>query len=169
MIRRMTKHLTARLTTGLAVAALAVSTALPTPAAAMDAKDRRLLTLLLGAAAVGVLINETNKKKSTPQVTRQYQYDDGYDYGYGHDRDPYGRHRDNDRWRYRTVPAECVFSLRGTHGPRDVVSSRCLSEFGMHRDLPAECGFQVDAGWGSRTVYGTRCLRENGYRIASTR
>lgn len=165
MIRRTTKHLTARLTSGLAIAALALSTALPTPAAAMDSKDRRLLTLLLGAAAVGVIINEANKKKSAPQVTRHY--DD--DYAYDDDRDPYGRHRDNDRWRYRTLPAECVFSLRGTHGPRDVVSSRCLGEFGMRRDLPAECGFQVDAGWGTRTVYGTRCLRENGYRIASTR
>ncbi|MFN6951233.1 MAG: hypothetical protein ACK4NE_01365 [Albidovulum sp.] len=157
----MFRHLTSRLTATLAAAALTLGTVLPNPAGAMDDKDRRLLTMLLGAAAVGVIINEANKnKKKVPIVVDRYDDDS---FGYSDDRD---WRRDKHRWRHRTIPAECVFSLRGARGPRDVVSGRCLSELGLRRDLPAECAFEIDAGWGSRTVYGTRCLRENGYRIA---
>ena len=159
----MFHRLTSRLTTGLAAAALALTTALPTPAAAMSDKDRQLLTLLLGAAVVGAIIHDANKEKKKP-ARPVARYDDRYRFGDSRD----WRH-DRNRWRHRTVPAECVLSLRGTRGPRDVVSARCLSEAGIRRDFPAECAFDIDAGWGSRTVYGTRCLRENGYRIAGDR
>ncbi len=73
----MFHRLTSRLTTGLAAAALALTTALPTPAAAMSDKDRQLLTLLLGAAVVGAIIHDANKekKKPAPPVAR---YDDRY-------------------------------------------------------------------------------------------
>lgn len=159
----MFRHLTSRLTATLAAAGLALGTVLPAPAAAMDDKDRRLLTLLLGAAAVGVIINEANKNKKRPAPQVAHRYDDEGNIYYGDDHD---WRRDKHRWRHRTIPAECVFVLRGARGPRDVVSARCLSELGPRRELPAECAFEVDAGWGSRKVYGTRCLRENGYRIA---
>ena len=160
----MFRRLTSRLTTGLAAAALVLTTALPTPVAAMSDKDRQLLTLLLGAAEVGAIIHDVNKKKkkSVPQASRSY-----YDHSWRGDDDDDDRDwRRDHRWRDRTVPVECVFSIRGVQGPRDVASARCLSEFGMTRDLPAECAFDIDAGWGSRKVYGTRCLRQNGYRIA---
>ena len=161
----MFRQLTSRLTATLAAAVLALGTVLPAPAAAMDDKDRRLLTLLLGAAAVGVIINEANKNKNRPAPQVAHRYDDD-SFLYGDDRD---WRRDRHRWQHRTSPAECVLSLRGSRGPRDVVSARCLTEFGLRRELPAECAFEVDAGWGSRKVYGTRCLRQNGYRIAEAR
>lgn len=156
----MIRKLASRFTTGIAAAAVAFTTIAPLPAAAMDDKDRKVLTLLLGAAALGVILNNANKdrRKQAPQVTR---HDDDYpDYGDGYWRPGH------DRRHFRTVPAQCVFTLRGTRGPRDVVSGRCLEEFGLRRELPAECAFDIDAGWGSRRVYGTRCLRENGYRVA---
>ena len=152
-----------RLTAGIVAATLVFTTALPTPAAAMSDKDRQLLTLLLGAVAVGVIVNESKKKKresQAPVVTRR----DNYRY----DRRDRGWSRD-DRWRFRSLPGECVFSVRGLRGPRDVVSANCLKEFGVRRDLPAECRFDIEAGWGRRAVYGTRCLRRNGYQIAAAR
>ena len=161
----MFRQLTSRLTATLAAAVLALGTVLPAPAAAMDDKDRRLLTLLLGAAAVGVIINEANKNKNrpAPQVAHRYA-DDIFLFADARD-----CRRARHRWKHRTIPGECVLSLRGSRGPRDVVSARCLTEFGLRRELPAECAFEVDAGWGSRKVYGTRCLRQNGYRIAEAR
>lgn len=158
-----------RLTMSLAAVALALTTALPTPAAAMSDKDRQLLTLLLGAVVVGAIVHDANKKKkkSAPQVSRNY-HDHAWRDDDDHDDDWRDWRRDH-RWRNRTVPAECVFSLRGGYGRRDVVSARCLEEYGMRRNLPGECAFNIDAGWGSRKVYGTRCLRQNGYRIAGAR
>ena len=151
-----------RITASLAAAAIVLTTAHPTPALAMSDKDRQLLTLLLGAAAVGVIINESQKKREEKKTTVSRRDDDRYERGYhSWDRDK--------RWRYRSVPAQCVFPIRGLRGQRDVVSARCLSEFGLRRSLPAECAFDIDAGWGSRKVYGTDCLRRNGYRIASVR
>ncbi|WP_413855418.1 hypothetical protein, partial [Albidovulum sp.] len=105
----MFRQLTSRLTATLAAAVLALGTVLPAPAAAMDDKDRRLLTLLLGAAAVGVIINEANKNKNRPTPQVAHRYDDD-SFLYGDDRD---WRRDRHRWQHRTIPAECVLSLRG--------------------------------------------------------
>lgn len=153
-----------RLITAFTVAALALTTAFATPAAAMSDKDRRALTLLLGAAAVGVIISESNKNKKKRQAAEVARNP-----GYGHDilRDQGSLRRDHRRG--VLIPAQCAFSVRGGQGPREVVSSRCLSEMGLNRRLPRDCAFEIDTGWGSRTVYGARCLRQNGYRIAGMR
>lgn len=158
-----------RLTASLATAALVLATALPTPAAAMSDKDRQLLTLLLGAAVVGAIIHDANKDRKKPApVSRhddRFRFDDWNDRDWN-DRDWRGGDWRGDHRRHRTVPAECVISIRGAGGRREVVSARCLSEFGIRRDLPAECAFDIEAGWDIRRVYGTRCLRQNGFRIA---
>lgn len=158
-----------RLTASLAAAALMLATALPTPAAAMSDKDRQLLTVLLGAAVVGAIIHDQNKdKKKAAKVTRRhddFRFDDWNDRDWN-DRDWHGKDWRGDRWRQRTVPAECVISVRGAGGRRDVVSARCLKDAGIGCYLPAECAFDIEAGWGLRRVYGARCLRQNGFRIA---
>ncbi|MEI2805742.1 hypothetical protein [Albidovulum sp.] len=156
-----------RLAASLAAAALMLATVLPTPAAAMSDKDRQLLTVLLGAAVVGAIIHDANKDKRKPApVTRRH---DQFRYDNWNDRDWRGQGWQGDRWGQRAIPAECVISIRGAGGRREVVSARCLKEAGLRRDLPAECAFDIDAGWGSRKVYGTRCLRQNGFRIAGNR
>ncbi len=86
-------------------------------------------------------------------------YDDRYD----DNRDHWNKkHR-------RTIPAQCSFQIRGNSGRRDVVSARCLSEFGMGRDLPRNCAFDVRTGRETRRVYGARCLQSNGFKIAGLR
>lgn len=157
-----------RLTASLAAAALALTAAFSTPAAAMSDKDRQLLTVLLGAAVVGAIIHDANKDRKKPApVTRRH--DDHFRFNDWNDRDWRGQGWRGNRWGQRTIPAGCVISIRGAGGRREVVSARCLKDAGLRRDLPAECAFDIEAGWGSRRVYGTRCLRQNGFRIAGTR
>ena len=124
-------------------------------------------------AAVGLIISESNKNKKKRQAA-EVARNPGY--GYDYRREDYGTgFRRPEEWqpghhnRRAIVPAQCVFSIRGSHGPRDVVSSRCLSEYGLDRRLPRDCAFEIDTGWGSRTVYGARCLRQNGFRISELR
>lgn len=154
-----------RLAASLATAALVLATALPTPAAAMSDKDRQLLTILLGAAVVGAIIHDANKDRKKPAPVSRH-HDDRFRFNDWNDRDWRGEDWRGDRWRQRTIPAECVVSIRGAGGRHEVVSARCLNEAGIRRGLPAECAFNIDAGWDSRRVYGTRCLRQNGFRIA---
>ncbi len=141
------------------VAATALALGVAAPASALNEREQNALALILGAVALGAIINDANKKKNRPTVSRY-----GNDY-YDDDR----RGDDRDRWHrkhQRVIPAQCSFQVRGSHGRRDVVSARCLSEFGMGRNLPRECAFDVRAGHDTRRVYGARCLMENGYRIA---
>lgn len=153
-----------RLAASLATAALLLVSALPTPAAAMSDKDRQLLTILLGAAVVGAIIHDANKDRKKPAPVSRH--DDRFRFNDWNDRDWRGGGWQGDHRRHRTIPAECVISIRGAGGRHEVVSARCLNEAGIRRGLPAECAFNIDAGWDSRRVYGTRCLRQNGFRIA---
>ena len=52
---------------------------------------------------------------------------------------------------------------------REVVSARCMREFGLSRGLPSECAFDIRTSVGRRTVYGPQCLSDYGYRVASIR
>ena len=162
-----------RLIAAVTAAALALSSVVATPAAAMSEKDRKALTLLLGAAAVGLIISESNKNKKKRQAA-EVARNPGY--GYDYRREDYGTgFRRPEEWqpghhnRRAIVPAQCVFSIRGSHGPRDVVSSRCLSEYGLDRRLPRDCAFEIDTGWGSRSLYGAHCLRQNGFAVSRLR
>ncbi|OYX42464.1 MAG: hypothetical protein B7Z02_12215 [Rhodobacterales bacterium 32-67-9] len=159
-----------RLIATVTAAALALTTAMASPVAAGD-RDKKVLTLLLGAAAVGLLINEANKnkKRGAPPVTRTddtYGYGNGYGYAYRDDDEHGKKWRERDRRRQAIIPSQCVYTLYATRGPRDVVSGRCLQDIGVARRLPQHCAFDVNTDWGRRTVYGMRCLQENGFRIA---
>lgn len=144
----MKKQMIAAVTT----IALALTSAVATPAAAQD-KGNDALKVLLGAAAIGLLISQANKNKrdDKPQVTRNPPHD------HWHGKKDY----DNKR----RIPAQCVFSVRG----HEVVSARCLQEYGIARNVPSGCAFVINTSWGQRTVYGSRCLKDRGYVLARYR
>lgn len=140
--------------------AAATAVALSGLAAPAEAKNKKndMVKLLLGAAAVGLLLNQMNQGKAqavTPLPGPQdwTSGDDGY---------PYPAVA-------RSVPAECVMDVTVNGRLREVVSSRCLREFGIASQLPAECAFDIRTNAGTRTVYGPQCLRDYGYRIEQAR
>ncbi|MCY1126529.1 hypothetical protein OU426_06660 [Frigidibacter sp. RF13] len=142
--------------------AAAAALALSGMAAPARAEDKDVLKLLLGAAAVGLLINQVNKNKNkTDRVTRNpYPYV-GDDWTYQGD--------DRNHKKARYIPSECVMDVTVGGRLREVVSARCLKEFGLARKVPAECGFDIRTSVGTRTVYGPQCLRDYGYRIEQAR
>ncbi|WP_284165130.1 hypothetical protein [Frigidibacter sp. SD6-1] len=139
--------------------AAAAAVALSGMAAPARAEDKDVLKLLLGAAAVGLLINEINKNKKTAPVARS-PYPEG---------DPWQKPDSWKRKKAHYIPSECVMDVTIGGRLREVVSARCLKEFGLARKVPAECSFDIRTSVGTRTVYGPQCLRENGYRIEQAR
>lgn len=158
-----------RLIATVTAATLAFTSALATPVFADD-RSKDALKVLLGAAAIGLVINEVNKnkrKKEQQQAAQTRRHDEWQDERWKRP-SKYG-HRN--RW----IPAECVFSIRGDDRRRghdrrsDVVSARCLNEYGINRRIPERCAFDINTRWGNRTVYGARCLRDHGFKIADGR
>ena len=136
-----------------AAAALALSGMVAPTTARADDKDA--LKLILGAAAIGLLLNQMNKNKHKTGVNRNPQPDWDNDY---------------EPTDYRgSIPGECVMDVTVNNRLREVVSQRCLREFGLAGRLPAECAFDIRTSVGNRTVYGPQCLRDSGYRIEQAR
>lgn len=140
--------------------AAAAALALSGMAAPVEAKDKDVLKLLLGAAAVGLLINQLNKAQAAPVARNPYPYPD-YDWTYRGDDRKYKRSH--------FIPSECVMDVTVGGRLREVVSARCLKEFGLAHKIPARCGFDIRTSVGTRMVYGPQCLRESGYRIEQAR
>lgn len=139
-------------------AALALSGFTAAPA---EAKSKDALKLLLGAAAVGLLLNQLSKNNAQA-VTRRpdpKRGDNDFDYD-GDYRQSVAR---------QTIPSECLMDVTVNGRLREVVSSRCAREFGLAQQLPAECAFDVRTNAGSRSVYGPQCLRDYGYRVEVAR
>lgn len=134
------------------VAALGLAVAGAAPAAAMTDKERNALTIILGAAALGLILKESGKKDShVPRRDDDWRRHDG-------------------RWNsYRTIPAQCALPVRTARGQRTVIMERCVKGFGIQRDLPRACAFNVRFGREIRRVYGVSCLQNSGYRIARYR
>ncbi len=142
-----------RLIALVAVAGLSIAGA--APASALSEREQNTLSIILGAAALGLILKEASKDKE------------------------HASRRDDDYWRkngrnwngrnHRTIPAQCSFPIRGARGARNVVSERCLSQFGIHRNLPRSCAFNVRIGRENRRVYGANCLQNSGFRIARYR
>jgi len=163
-----------RLIAAATAAALALGSLSATPATALDSGERTALTLLLGAAAVGLIVSNNNKRKN--DVNRSTVYDPYYQGNNGRfrrDDDHDNRFRrgfdDHDNRRFQTVPEHCQRSVRGNDGRRDVISARCLRDAGFRRSLPAHCAFDVRDKGRRDTVYGARCLRQEGFRIGQSR
>ncbi|MCX8509210.1 MAG: hypothetical protein ORN49_10095 [Rhodobacteraceae bacterium] len=128
-------------------------------AAPVEAKGKDAIKLLLGAAAVGLLLNQMNQgqARATPLPSPNR----------------WGNDDSEDDYRYpsatRSIPAECVMDVTVNGRLREVVSERCTREFGLARNLPEECAFDVRTNAGTRSVYGQQCLRDYGYRIEAAR
>ncbi|MGB3148114.1 MAG: hypothetical protein WBA91_10215 [Paracoccaceae bacterium] len=137
-------------------AALAMATVTAQPVLAKDQTAQDISKVLLGAAIIGLILNESkkNNRSTTTSRARAVDWDDGYS---------------KKRIRARTVPAECLMDVRINNRLREVVSSRCMREFGLSRGLPSVCAFDIRTSVGPRTVYGPKCLRDKGYRIADSR
>ncbi len=141
-----------RLVAIVAAAGLAIAGA--APAAALSEREQNALSIILGAAALGLLLKEANKddKHASRRDDDWRKHGRGWN-GYG----------------YRTIPIQCSFPIRSSQGPRNVVSQRCLNQFGIYRDLPRYCAFDVRIGRESRRVYGANCLKNAGFRITRYR
>lgn len=146
----MKRHLIA------ATAALSLAlSGLSMPAMAKEKKDD-LIKLLLGAAAVGLILNQANGGKLFAPTRNRTVYDDD-------EVPPFSRQPE------RLIPGECAFEVNVNGRLREVVSERCTREFGLSGRLPAECAFDVRTSSGTRRVYGPQCLSDYGYRVASIR
>lgn len=132
---------------------MAIAGAAPTPALA-DKDGKKVLGLILGAAAVGLLLNEMNRNRA-PAVARNPTADDWQIW-------PKSRPA-----RLATIPGECLMDVTVDGRLRQVVSGRCAREFGVADNLPGECAFDIRTSVGARQVYGPSCLRDYGYRVAS--
>ncbi len=157
-----------RLISAVTAAALALTTAFATPATAQD-RNRDALKVLLGAATLGIVINEINKdKREKEAAAARLRINDNRRGQAIHPDWRWGKDGRGTR-RHAAIPSECVFSIRGNRHHREVVSGRCMRELGAARRLPERCAFDINTRWGDRTVYGARCLQEHGYRIAGVR
>lgn len=134
---------------------------------AVEARNKKnnLIPLLLGAAALGIILNQqsgANPLNLAPAQRPSYDEDEDDD---GWDNQ---RHVSRDT-RRQLIPAECLTDVTVGGRNRQVVSARCMSEFTYARSLPEDCAFDVRSYSGVRTVYGQQCLREYGYEIERAR
>lgn len=145
MKRQMTAFVTAT--------ALALSGMVAQPAEARSKHSNDALKLILGAAAVGLLLNQMNKNSAQASTPLTGPWPNPKPLPVS----------------LPTVPGECVMDLTVNGRLREVVSARCMREFGAAARLPEECAFDIRTSAGTRSVYGPQCLRENGYRIEAAR
>lgn len=130
------KNMKRQLTAMVTAFALVFTSVVATPIKARSNEDD-LLKLLLGAAAVAIIIHELNDPKPVPHSYR-------------------GR---------KVIPDECLMDVRVNGRRMEVVSGRCVRRAGISRPLPSDCAFDIRTDHGRRTVYGQKCLRSHGWRI----
>jgi len=157
-----------RLTASLAAAAIAVSSIFAAPAPARAGEDD-VIKFILGAAALGLILNEASKHAPVARAQTAPRHGVAKPQRYAPPVHAQSRHWRQDRWQgdrhRRVVPASCLFDIHGRYGPRPVVGARCVQRWNARADLPRACAFEVNRGARDRTVYGLRCLRDRGYRI----
>lgn len=136
--------MTRKLTAAIAAAAVALTSMIATPAAAISDEDA--LKLLLGALAVGVIVQNLNDNNNRRAPSRSHYSPRG-----------------------RVIPGECVFDIRTRRGPKEVVGERCVARSGFRAELPSACAIDIRGDRRDRTVYGVNCLRERGFRIGAAR
>ena len=160
------------LITATLAAALVFSPLTSAPARA----DNDVGKILLGAIALGVVVNAIEKKRDRDQAEEQSQHVDR-----GRHQPPYGerpRHGQRPpvevpgrfRPRNRVLPAQCEFDVRTWDGRTDVLGARCMERAGVRVNrLPNRCEFSIPSPRGPRTVFGKRCLRHEGYTVEARR
>ncbi|MBC7179036.1 MAG: hypothetical protein H5U14_02915 [Roseovarius sp.] len=168
-----------KITSALMIGALALTTAMSTPALARDRSDNRNLAVGIALGAiVGAAIASNNKQQNNGgyrdnggyQNNRTYRdYDGrnhkgddrGYDKSYGH------RGHDNGRGGYgnnygRAQRVNLPGACRVYAGNRAGYSGRCLSQrYGSYNVLPSACAVRV--GGHHQVIYRDHCLNQYGY------
>lgn len=146
-----------RITAAIAAAAIALTAAAPVRADSNDA-----LKLALGAVGVGLLVHELDKKNREEAAT---VVDDRW----SDDWTSRNRYDDSFRKKGKIIPAQCIFDGKIRGRWREVVSYRCMTDFGVARRLPGECRVNVRHRGDHRQAYGLNCLEDKGYRVARWR
>jgi hypothetical protein len=155
-----------QLTAFVAALSLALASLPATEVAARDKNSNDTLGIVLGVAALGLLLSQANNGQGINNTRPQYYsgnqhpqyYDDGWQ----------GRGPQMNR-RSQAIPERCVMNISTYDGQREVVSARCLERAGFERRLPRECRFDVRTNRGQQLVYGQRCLRNYGIRLDGRR
>lgn len=158
--------------TAAAVSAAAIF-ASPEPALARD-KDKDLLKLLAGAAAVaivaGVIQNRANAGASAPVITRNAApelYLPPTPRPIWNDQP--GWQSQDDLYRPAPVrggqrlPAACALEF-GSPRPATYYAESCLRREGLRQNLPQFCAQQIRSRDWQGKVYDGDCLREAGFR-----
>ena len=140
-----------RLTASLAALAIAATSLVAAPAPARAGEDD-VIKFILGAAALGLILNEANKRQPAARADT-------------HSPRHVPRHVPQPARHQKAVPNSCLFDVQGRYGARPVVGERCVKRWDRRVDLPAACAFDLRPGPRERTVYGLRCLQDRGYRI----
>ncbi|MCV2867551.1 hypothetical protein OEW28_02790 [Defluviimonas sp. WL0002] len=150
-----------RITTAIAAAAIAMTSAAP-----VHADNNDVLKLAIGALGVGLLVHELDKKnrKEIENASGDEWENWAHDDRWRHDRKYFGH-----RQRGRIIPAQCIFDGKIRGRWREVVSPYCMREFGADRRLPRECRVEVKSRGQRHQAYGLHCLEKNGYRVARWR
>lgn len=138
-----------RVIAAITAAAVAISTVAPTTAGAWGRNEQDALKFALGGIALGLILNEATKDQ---RQTKSYTYQRPTPVRGG-----------------KVIPGECLYRVKTNAGPRDVVSSSCMADFGLSRNLPRECAFDIRGYDGRSKVYGPRCLGQYGWRVSQSR
>ena len=142
--------MTRKLTVALAAFAIAITGLTATPAVALGDRERDALKIILGAAAIGLIVNQIEKRNDRRQTPA------------------YTTRPNRDYWK-RPIPADCIYEIRGSRGWESVVGKRCIQRSNYRGRLPEACEFRVRGKNHNRTVYGLRCLRSKGFRVETVR
>ncbi|ATX65082.1 hypothetical protein [Roseinatronobacter bogoriensis] len=122
--------------TGAILAAGVALGAISLPATPAQASDDALIKLLLGAAAVAIVVQAARSDRGTSQNRPQYAS--------------------------RELPDYCREVLRVRNRDITVYNAQCLRNAGL-RNLPRQCQETVRTNRGQRSVYRATCLRNAGY------
>lgn len=123
----------------LALAGSIALTSIGLTAAPARADHDDTAKVILGAAALFLLLNHANKADNDPQYT-------------------YGR---------KALPRKCRSVIRTHHGTARIYSRGCLKSKlskASFRSLPGQCKTSIRTNHGWRTVYKERCMRRLGWR-----
>ncbi|HDR28505.1 hypothetical protein [Rhodovulum sp.] len=139
----------------LLAAAVALTPIAAAPARAAD----DLAKILLGAAAVYVIVDKLESNRRAVNRVEKNRVEKNGAAGW---QSPRGYNR------YRAIPASCVRTINTRRGSERVVTERCLRNEGIRR-LPERCEIPVRGNRGNVDAYRLSCLQDAGYRVEGRR
>lgn len=148
---------------GLFAAALATGTMGAAPARA----DNSDLAKILAGAATLVIIGSVIKdqRKKTHAGTNSNAYSHAGNGNQAHKRPGNKGHRYDKRQHAKTVPAQCLRTIRTRKGQQNFFARPCLRQNMRNVErLPNACAFRINGGSFGKVGYDPRCLQRNGWQ-----